>query len=59
MEQIEVSISWNEATQQWRMLDGDGRFIQEFFDCDNIHKVFKRLGKQETKRYLLNAKIIQ
>jgi hypothetical protein len=46
MAELRVEISWNEATEQWRMVDIDtGMFIQEFYDCDNMRKFFPGMEK--------------
>jgi hypothetical protein len=40
----------------WHMQDGlTGSFIQEFFDCDNIHTVFLNLNKSKENLYTVKA----
>lgn len=43
----DVIISWNEATQQWRMCWADtGKFINEFYDCPSFEPAFKGISKE-------------
>ena len=38
------------------MVDGlTGLFIQEFYDCTNMHLLFRDLSKHRDNRYLLTA----
>lgn len=54
MGQITVTLHWNDATEQWRMTNTDSdEFIQEFYDCENINKVFEGLNKTESQVWKL------
>ena len=50
-------MRWNEAKELWFMIGKDGkdfkvrRFIQEFFDCGNVHKHFEDLSTTEDNHY--------
>ena len=41
MPKMKVVMVWIEGDNKWHMLrEEDGRFIQEFYDCDKIHDFF-------------------
>ena len=48
-------MKWCEASQQWFMYMKD-RFIMKFPDCDNMHRIFKGLDKNESKDYDIKVK---
>ena len=48
-----VVLSWNEVGDCWHMKKEDGIFIQEFFDCGNIHHFFQELDKERDNKYLV------
>lgn len=48
---IIVKMTWSEGKNQWHMELPDGTFIQEFYYCANISKLFKDLDKDKPKLY--------
>ena len=61
---IPISLKWNKATEQWRVLWLDGSHLQEFsendehkevFECKTVKALIKRLGlsKEEKHRLML------
>lgn len=48
---IVVTMHWNKATEQWRMLGENGNTIQEFFNCENISRIFPKLDKRKENKY--------
>jgi hypothetical protein len=56
---MRVRISWNKATEQWRMeWASNGMFVQEFFDCENFHRVFKNASKKKPTIYRMRAEYV-
>lgn len=55
---LRVTMKWNSKTEQWRMThkrEKGGGFIQEFYDCKNIHLLFRGLDKTKPREYVLMA----
>jgi hypothetical protein len=53
-----IVLEWNEVGDVWHMKKEDGIFIQEFFNCGNIHQFFQGLDKSKENKYLVTiAKI--
>ena len=49
-----VTIEWNESSQKWFMVSTmTGRFIVEFFDCENMHRLFKGIDTNRPTNYEL------
>ena len=49
-----VTIEWNEHDQKWFMTSTmTGRFIVEFYDCENIHRFFKNINTEKPMSYEL------
>jgi hypothetical protein len=47
-----VRMMWVEEKNEWHMLLENGvHFLQEFFDCENVHKFFPDLDKRKTALY--------
>lgn len=45
---IEVSMKWIEPNQQWFMYNAkNNKFIMNFFDCENITRLFPAMGKDK------------
>lgn len=46
-----VILKWVEKKQLWYMINKAGRFIQEFFDCGNVHNFYHKLDKKQDNHY--------
>ncbi len=54
-----VTLTWYPEKNQWHMDNTVGRFIQEFFDCDNMHLYFPELDKNKPNVYEVNIRKIE
>lgn len=45
------TMKWNKRKELWYLVCRKARFIQEFFDCANVHSSFPDLNKQEDNLY--------
>jgi len=54
---FKLVLKWNEATEQWRLLDKEGNTIQEMFDCKTINNIFKPEKGKDNKYQMLVRKI--
>ena len=51
---MKVKMKWNKHKQIWMMTDClTHRFLQEFFDCENIRKYFPDLDEKGDNVYTL------
>jgi len=49
-----VTIRWNDHDQKWFMSSSvSGRFLYEFFDCENMHRLFKGIDTNRPTNYEL------
>lgn len=46
-----LTMRWVAAKDMWHMRFKGGHFIQEFFDCKNIHAHFEKLDKTKDNHY--------
>jgi hypothetical protein len=44
-------MKWNDKKGLWYLICRKARFVQEFFDCDNVHSSFPDLKKEEENQY--------
>ena len=44
-------MKWNKVKDLWYLICRKNRFVQEFFDCGNVHESFPDLNKQEDNHY--------
>jgi hypothetical protein len=51
MKKNKLIMRWNSAKELWYMLTSKGRFIQEFFNCANVHKFFENLDMKKDNLY--------
>lgn len=50
---IVVKIKFIEAEDKWHMTLPDGTFIQEFYPCENFHRLFDAPSKECETLYKL------
>jgi len=54
---LDIKMVWNKPAMKWFMIfSKNGKFINDFFDCQLISKVFRGLSKEEPKRYIITIK---
>lgn len=59
MSKMRILLIWNEAEDKWHMLkEENGRFIQEFYDCENISSFFQFLDKDFIQAYEIDSKLL-
>lgn len=59
MSKMRILLIWNEAEDKWHMLkEENGRFIQEFYDCENINSFFQFLDKDFIQAYEIDSKLL-
>ncbi len=53
-----IKIKWSEGDDKWHMLtdEGEGKFIYDFFDCDNFNKFFDHPDKKKEELYVVEIK---
>ena len=44
-------MKWNKRKELWYLVCRKARFIQEFFDCQNVHDSFPNLKKENDNHY--------
>jgi len=52
---IVVRMTWSSGKNQWHMELPDGTFIQEFYYCENVSKLFSGLSKDKPKLYKITV----
>ncbi len=53
---LEVVMTWGERDRKWAMTAAKtGRFLYDFWDCDNFNKVFRGIDKGRATRYVLTV----
>lgn len=45
------TMKWNKVKDLWYLICRKNRFIQEFFDCANVHESFPDLEKEGENQY--------
>jgi hypothetical protein len=55
---MRIRIHWNKDTEQWYMTTMRGRFIQEFYDCENFGRLFPKKSKFKSTTWKLKAEFI-
>lgn len=53
-----VTMIWIRDKNEWHMMDDVGIFIQEFYNCGNIHNFFPDLNKNEANMYRVDIEKI-
>lgn len=52
-----VVLTWNNATQQWRLRDlSSGKFVQEFYDCPQFLDYFPLADKSRQTLYEISIR---
>ena len=46
-----VKLIWIREKNEWHMVNDLDEFLQEFFDCVNMHRYFPDLDKDKTNLY--------
>lgn len=53
---VEVILKWAERDQKWAMSSAQtGRFLYDFWDCDNFNRFFRRIDKAKENHYVLTV----
>ena len=57
---FQAIMKWVEPNQQWFMYNANNdKFIMNFFDCENITRLFPHMKKNKANTYELNIKEIE
>lgn len=56
MMNIVVKIKFVESEDKWHMMFPDGTFIQEFYPCENFHRIFDHPDKGKETIYRVAVK---
>ena len=51
---IKVKMKWVEASNEWHMMLPNGSFVYNFFDCDNVRRIFDMPSKESDESFLIN-----
>lgn len=53
---LQVILTWGERDRKWAMTSATtGRFLYDFWDCENFNKVFRHIDKTHPNRYTLTV----
>lgn len=56
---LEVILTWGERDRKWAMSSAKtGRFLYDFWDCDNFNRIFRHIDKTKENRYFLSVRRI-
>lgn len=53
-----VKMIWIRDKNEWHMIDDEGLFIQEFYNCKNFHTYFSDLDKEKVNLYRVDIEKI-
>lgn len=59
MGKLTITLKWNESKNQWDMeREDNGLFINEFYNCENLHGFFTDLDKSMVYCFEMTSRLL-
>ncbi len=54
-----IKLKWVKPNEQWHMTTKEGKFLNEFYDCENINWFFPSLDKEKENIYEVTIRKVE